>query len=38
MKGGYTDSHSPFLQFASSAETFDSLLMSHVQTDYVREK
>ncbi|KAK4155032.1 hypothetical protein C8A00DRAFT_32211 [Chaetomidium leptoderma] len=28
----------PFLRFASSAEMLDALLMSHVQTEYVREK
>ncbi|KAL2164711.1 hypothetical protein VTH06DRAFT_6 [Thermothelomyces fergusii] len=28
----------PFIQFASSVETFDALLMSHVKTEYVREK
>jgi hypothetical protein len=38
MEGDYTDFYSPFLRFASSVESFDSLLMSHVETDYVREK
>ena len=33
-----TFSSSPFLQFASSVSTFDSLLYSNVQTEYVREK
>ncbi|KAL2141871.1 hypothetical protein VTI28DRAFT_1854 [Corynascus sepedonium] len=28
----------PFVQFASSAETLDALLKSHVQTEYVRGK
>ncbi|KAL2019288.1 hypothetical protein VTK56DRAFT_9755 [Thermocarpiscus australiensis] len=28
----------PFLSFASTTETFDELLLSYVQTDYVREQ
>ncbi|KAH6632020.1 hypothetical protein F5144DRAFT_238738 [Chaetomium tenue] len=28
----------PFLRFASNVETLDALLMSHVQTEYIREK
>lgn len=37
-----TDSHVvglfPFLQYASSIESFDSLLLTHVQTEYIKEK